>query len=161
MLCLKCKNHQLIELSLGSGIYRCSNCSSHWLDYKPVESYLVERDEMTAKAFRTIWDLKSEKSPALKCPQDYSDLHVFSYKGIELDFCMECKGLWFDVFELEAFSNRDDLEKANSRQKANFRQANGEREWHDLTVFGVLDAAASLVVGCVGIGLSGGGGPGN
>ena len=128
---------------------------------KPVESYLVERDEMTAKAFRAIWDLKSEKSPTLKCPQDYSDLHVFSYKGVELDFCMDCKGLWFDVFELEAFSNRDDLEKANSRQKANFRQANGEREWQDLTVFGVLDAAASLVVGCVGIGLSGGGGPGN
>jgi Zn-finger nucleic acid-binding protein len=152
MLCLKCKNHQLIEFSLGSGIYRCGNCSSHWLDYKPVESYLVERNEMTAKAFRTIWDLKSEKSPTLKCPRDHSDLYVFSYKGIELDFCMECKGLWFDVFELEAFSNRDDLEKAN------FRQAG---ESASLTAFGVLEAAASLVVGCVGIGLSGGGGPGN
>ena len=77
MLCLKCKNHQLIELSLGSGIYRCGNCSSHWLDYKPVESYLVERDEMTAKAFRAIWDLKSEKSPTLKCPRAHSDLYVF------------------------------------------------------------------------------------
>ena len=155
MLCLKCKNQQLIELSLGSGIYRCGNCSSHWLDYKPVESYLVERDEMTAKAFRTIWDLKSEKSPTLKCPRDHSDLHVFSYKGVELDFCMECKGLWFDVFELEAFSNRDDIEKANSRQ------AKGEREWHDLTAFGVLDAAASVIAGCVGVVFTGGGGASN
>ena len=116
MLCPKCNNEKIIEHSLGSGIYQCGNCSSHWLDYKPVESYLVERDEMTAKAFRTIWDLKSEKSPALKCPLDHSDLHLFSYKEIELDFCMECKGLWFDVFELEAFSNRDDIEKTNSRQ---------------------------------------------
>ena len=114
MLCLTCKNQQLIELSLGSGIYRCDNCSSHWLDYKPVESYLVERDEMTAKAFRTIWDLKSEKSPALKCPRDHSDLHLFSYKEIELDFCMECKGLWFDALEMESFTNLEDVERAKS-----------------------------------------------
>jgi len=114
LLCLKCNNKQLIELSLGSGIHRCGNCSSHWLDYKPVESYLVERDEMTAKAFRTIWDLKSEKSPALKCPRDHSDLHLFSYKEIELDFCMECKGLWFDALEMESFTNLEDIERAKS-----------------------------------------------
>ena len=114
MLCLKCKNNQLIELSLGSGIYRCSNCSSHWLDYKPVESYLVERDQMTAKAFRTIWDLKSDKSPTLKCPRDHSDLNLFSYKGIELDFCMKCKGLWFDALEMENFTNHEDVERFKS-----------------------------------------------
>ena len=114
LLCLKCNNKQLIEHSLGSGVYRCDNCSSHWLDYKPVESYLVERDEMTAKAFRTIWDLKSEKSPALKCPRDHSDLHLFSYKEIELDFCMECKGLWFDALEMESFTNLEDVERAKS-----------------------------------------------
>ena len=114
LLCLKCNNKQLIELSLGSGIHRCGNCSSHWLDYKPVESYLVERDEMTAKAFRTIWDLKSEKSPALKCPRDHSDLHLFSYKEIELDFCMECKGLWFDALEMESFTDLEDVERAKS-----------------------------------------------
>jgi len=116
---------------------------------------LVERDEMTAKAFRTIWDLKSEKSPALKCPRDHSDLHVFSYKEVELDFCMECKGLWFDVFELEAFSNRDDIEKTNSRQ------ARGEQEWHDLTAFGVLEATASVIVHCLGAVVTEGGGASN
>ena len=114
MLCPKCNNKQLIEHSLGSGIYRCNNCSSHWLDYKPVESYLVERDEMTAKAFRTIWDLKSKKSAALKCPRDHSDLHVFSYKEVELDFCMECKGLWFDALEMESFTNLEDAKRAKS-----------------------------------------------
>ena len=154
LLCLKCNNKQLIEHSLEPGIHRCGNCSSHWLDYKPVESYLAERDEMTAKAFRTIWDLKSEKSPTLKCPRDHSDLHVFSYKGVELDFCIECKGLWFDVFELEAFSNRDDIEKANSRQ------AKGEREWHDLTAIGVLEATFSLLFLAAGF-IAPGGGPGN
>ncbi len=114
LLCLKCKNGQLIEHSLGSGVYRCDKCSSHWLDYKPVESYLVERDEMAAKAFRTIWDLKSNKTPNLKCPRDHSDLHLFSYKGIELDFCMECKGLWFDALEMESFTNLEDIERAKS-----------------------------------------------
>ena len=69
---------------------------------------------MTAKAFRTIWDLKSVKSPALKCPRDHSDLHLFSYKEIELDFCMECKGLWFDALEMESFTNLEDVERAQS-----------------------------------------------
>ena len=114
MICPKCNNKNMIEHSLGSGIYRCSNCSSHWLDYKPVESYLVERDQMTAKAFRTIWDLKSDKSPTLKCPRDHSDLNLFSYKGIELDFCMKCKGLWFDALEMENFTNHEDVERFKS-----------------------------------------------
>ena len=114
MICPKCNNEKMIEHSLGSGIYRCSNCSSHWLDYKPVESYLVERDQMTAKAFRTIWDLKSDKSPTLKCPRDHSDLNLFSYKGIELDFCMKCKGLWFDALEMENFTNLEDVERFKS-----------------------------------------------
>tara|TARA_B100001123_G_scaffold199303_1_gene226553 strand:- start:1628 stop:2092 length:465 start_codon:yes stop_codon:yes gene_type:complete len=146
LLCLKCNNEELIEHSLGSGVYRCDNCSSHWLDYKPVESYLVEKDQMTAKAFRTIWDLKSEKSPTLKCPRDHSSLHLFSYKEIELDFCIECKGLWFDALELEGFMNRNDIEKAKSMQ------AQGEREWYDLTAFGILEATASVIIG----GLTGG-----
>jgi len=129
----------MVEHSPDSGIYHCGNCSSHWLEYKPVESYLAERDEMTAKAFRTIWDLNSEKSPTLKCPSDHSDLHLFSYKGIELDFCMKCKGLWFDAMEMESFTNRDDIEKAK------FRQPKGEREWHDLTVSGVLSVTAEVI----------------
>ena len=104
----------MIEHSLGSGIYRCSNCYSHWLDYKPVESYFVDIDQMTAKAFRTIWDLKSDKSPTLKCPRDHSDLNLFSYKGIELDFCMKCKGLWFDALEMENFTNHEDVERFKS-----------------------------------------------
>jgi Zn-finger nucleic acid-binding protein len=69
---------------------------------------------MTAKAFRTIWDLKSEKNPTLKCPRDHSDLHLFFYKEIELDFCMECKGLWFDALEMESFTNLEDVERAKS-----------------------------------------------
>ena len=146
MLCPKCGIEQLVEQSLGSGIYRCGNCSSHWIDYKPVESYLTERDEMIAKAFRTIWDLNSEKCQNLKCPRDHTNLHLFSYKEIELDFCIECKGLWFDALELEGFMNRNDIEKAKSMQ------AQGEREWYDLTAFGILEATASVIIG----GLTGG-----
>ena len=150
MLCPKCGIEQLVEQSLGSGIYRCSNCSSHWIDYKPVESYLAERDEMIAKAFRTIWDLNSEKCQNLKCPRDHTNLHLFSYKEIELDFCLQCKGLWFDTLEFEGFSNRDDIEKAK------LRQAKREQEWHDLTAFGILEAAASVIGYIATAGLPGG-----
>ena len=60
-----------------------------------MESYVVEQGEMTANAFRTIWDLKSETKSDLKCPRDQCQLNAFTYKNVELDFCMQCRGIWF------------------------------------------------------------------
>ena len=47
---------------------------------------MVEQDEMTANAFRAIWDLKSETKSDLKCPRDQCQLNTFTYKNVELDF---------------------------------------------------------------------------
>ena len=34
------------------------------------------------------------------CPVDNKDMIVVEYKGIELDTCLECHGVWFDSGEL-------------------------------------------------------------
>ncbi|MFC1899885.1 zf-TFIIB domain-containing protein [Chloroflexota bacterium] len=35
------------------------------------------------------------------CPVCKSDMIVVEYNNIELDFCTECRGVWFDAGELE------------------------------------------------------------
>ena len=51
MKCPKCIDLELVEHSQESGIYYCGNCGGHWLEYTPMESYVVEQGEMTANAF--------------------------------------------------------------------------------------------------------------
>ena len=65
---------------------------------------------MVAKAFQNIWDGQSDTSPNRKCPKDNISLYLFTFKGVELDFCMLCRGLWFDVFEMERFNSVEDKE---------------------------------------------------
>ncbi len=52
----------------------------------------------------------------MRCPLDKHDMIVVEYKKIELDYCLECSGVWFDSGELDLLmSTLSSLEKqANS-----------------------------------------------
>lgn len=45
----------------------------------------------------------------MKCPKCGMELIAINYKGIEVDKCAECEGLWLDAGELETVSK---LEKS-------------------------------------------------
>lgn len=45
----------------------------------------------------------------MKCPKCGMELIALDYKGIEVDKCAECEGIWLDAGELEAVSK---LEKS-------------------------------------------------
>jgi hypothetical protein len=45
----------------------------------------------------------------MKCPKCGMELIALDYKGIEVDKCSECEGIWLDAGELEAVSK---LEKS-------------------------------------------------
>ena len=45
----------------------------------------------------------------MRCPKCGMELIAIDYKGIEVDKCSECEGIWLDAGELEAVSN---LEKS-------------------------------------------------
>lgn len=38
----------------------------------------------------------------MKCPKCTSTLEQVVYEGIEVDRCTSCKGIWFDIGEMEA-----------------------------------------------------------
>jgi len=37
----------------------------------------------------------------MRCPVDKSDMMVVEHEKIELDYCLQCRGVWFDANELE------------------------------------------------------------
>ncbi len=39
----------------------------------------------------------------MKCPVDKNDMIVVEHKKIELDYCLQCSGVWFDHGELDLF----------------------------------------------------------
>ncbi len=49
----------------------------------------------------------------MKCPKCGMELIALDYKGIEVDKCSECEGIWLDAGELEAVSS---LEKSRIDQ---------------------------------------------
>jgi len=46
------------------------------------------------------------------CPTDKSAMVVVNYEGIELDYCAECCGVWFDSGELELLLGKMQLDDA-------------------------------------------------
>ncbi len=52
---------------------------------------------------------KLKKIHFMKCPKCGMELIALDYKGIEVDKCSECEGIWLDAGELEAVSS---LEKS-------------------------------------------------
>ncbi|MHB8086448.1 MAG: TFIIB-type zinc ribbon-containing protein, partial [Dehalococcoidia bacterium] len=49
----------------------------------------------------------------MKCPVDKKDMIVVEHKKIELDFCLECSGVWLDSGEFELLTGVLNSEGAN------------------------------------------------
>ncbi len=43
----------------------------------------------------------------MKCPKCGSDLTVEDYRGVEIDRCHECQGVWFDAGEIEKMAEEE------------------------------------------------------
>jgi len=124
MNCPKCKNDQTIEFSYACGTYNCPTCSGCWMEYNPLRSYLEERDAIAAEAFQSIWDRRAEKSQNLKCPHDNKPLYIFIHNNVELEFCEQCRGLWFDANELKRY-------KIINPVKTQYTKNNSRADWQD------------------------------
>ena len=48
------------------------------------------------------------------CPVCKSDMIVIEYRDIELDYCTNCKGVWFDSGELELFLGPHNTEESRT-----------------------------------------------
>ncbi|HOP98692.1 MAG TPA: zf-TFIIB domain-containing protein [Verrucomicrobiota bacterium] len=70
---------------------RCARCSGLWLPGAVVKAMLGRFAVPSATATATT----------LQCPDDRSQLLAVKYRGVEIDVCSGCGGVWLDRGELE------------------------------------------------------------
>ncbi len=75
------------------------------VEYERLKKLGVEKHTRLAEEERK--NLK--KLHHMRCPKCGMELIAINYKGIEVDKCSECEGVWLDAGELEAVSK---LEKS-------------------------------------------------
>jgi Zn-finger nucleic acid-binding protein len=107
----------------------CAHCQGLWLPYR-----LVIRAVGSVAQAR---GLPPGEATVLRCPIDGQALRLARHHGVEVDFCMQCSGVWLDRGEQE-------------RIVATF-----QRTWHAhqpqaMTVGELPDAAKDLMVGAAG-----------
>lgn len=61
----------------------------------------------------------------MRCPVDGRELALTHREGIELDYCPECRGIWFDRGELDKVIERTNLQLTAAsapRERSNDRR---------------------------------------
>ena len=75
----------------------------------------------------------------MNCPIDGATLMMSERKGVEIDFCPQCRGIWLDRGELDkllAAADRYDDDDDDDRRERERRPAYGERRDYDDQAFG-------------------------
>ncbi|MEW5693884.1 MAG: zf-TFIIB domain-containing protein [Candidatus Hydrogenedentota bacterium] len=56
-----------------------------------------------------------ERSDKMICPVCNLDMIVIEHKDIELDYCIQCRGVWFDANELELFCEKSGIQAGGNK----------------------------------------------
>lgn len=106
MDCPKCK-HSMREFEHnGITLDYCKQCGGVWFDEGEVADYFLLAKDIPSEA-KIEYDY-NDKGP--RCPHDGIPLTKMNYiDDLELDFCIGCKGIFFDkgeVKKLETLSSK-------------------------------------------------------
>lgn len=74
----------------GSAVRRCGVCSGLWLP-----------SAVVTKAVGAVRRPESQSITSLRCPEDDQPLLALHHRGVEVDVCSACNGVWLDHGELE------------------------------------------------------------
>ncbi len=83
----------------------CPECKGIWLDTREL---LKLTDEKALHEFLTRY-AELEGDSELVCPRCGGLMNAETAKGVEVDVCTTCKGVWLDAGELEAISAEREL----------------------------------------------------
>ena len=76
-------------------ICSCARCQGVWIPW-----HLIETATTSRKMMASMPELLELDAATARCPQDGERLRETSRKGIRVDYCVRCKGLWLDAGEL-------------------------------------------------------------
>jgi Zn-finger nucleic acid-binding protein len=77
----------------------CSKCSGIFLTRKYIFRLNFKVGE-SAEKFYSALEAGLSRSSDFACPKCKNKMKVSLYKNIELDFCTDCRSVWFDYNEL-------------------------------------------------------------
>lgn len=99
--------------------WRCERCEGLWLPGAMVAQLVSASPQ---------WPAHDEtRTTTLCCPDDGAGLRAVDHRGIELDLCPRCHGLWLDRGELvQILALRGDVENAGGIADALTEEAIGE-----------------------------------
>jgi len=74
----------------------CRACRGLWISQERMERLLGMKINS-----QRVASLAIDNPEPLLCPEDAEEMLRFVWKGVELDYCLCCDGLWLDGGELE------------------------------------------------------------
>jgi len=81
--------------------FLCASCGGAWLPRQYLESIGQLRKFAAEKFLQTLGAQLSFRS-TLQCPNSCGALQRKTVKGIDIEYCPACQGIWFDRGEIEA-----------------------------------------------------------
>ncbi len=105
---MQCPIHkeELIDVSVGkTSLNHCNTCSGLWIS-SDAQKLLFEHRKLNIPTLNTDALMKScSYSTRVECPVDGTRTIIYIHRGVEIDICVSCGGIWFDCGELEKILN--------------------------------------------------------
>ena len=79
----------------------CPECSGAWLPSEFVNSFGDTQPFFVGDFYEQL-AINTTGTSIRKCPEGHGSLDCAHYGKIELDWCVDCEGVWFDNGELKA-----------------------------------------------------------
>jgi Zn-finger nucleic acid-binding protein len=108
----------------------CPKCNGIWLDHGELKKMIKDRE--VADYLTKDIGLKS-RSPLI-CPRCRNLMDLEKAEDVEVDVCLQCKGVWLDADELEGLKNvpkdgfkKDEIAKTEEKwEQYNYKARNSK-----------------------------------
>jgi uncharacterized protein len=67
----------------------------------------------------------------VRCPNDGATLLMSERRGVEIDYCPDCRGVWLDRGELDKLVDRADHDRDDSDDRDDRDDRADRAEWND------------------------------
>lgn len=103
MECSNCKERMSNKEITGFSINSCIYCNGIWIGGAELKNLLsIESGAPSISKIRKYCDTQSAISDKRKCPSCINTaLHIVTVRGVELDYCTNCDGVFFDDNEIK------------------------------------------------------------
>ena len=104
----------------GYDFHECPSCKGVWISRHVLQRMLSDHALQKASSLSTfhkqlsdkrVFEIQDDLKGNLWCPSDGERLFILHHKGVELDLCGSCCGMWLDKGELAKVRKRPKSEK--------------------------------------------------